>query len=165
MDAYCVGSCVGSAVSRRSVSSAREGHCCPSRRHVEGRFRLGQWVAVQRYFKDVLPVERKRRLDKIGFVWVWRDNHWEQNFAALLKFKRRQGHCCVPIAFKEGDLKLGWWVATQRRNRKEMSTERRARLNKIGFVWHAPRPYRPTGAPRPQSPISDHPSTSAESRV
>jgi Helicase associated domain len=144
---------------------AREGHCCPSRRHVEGRFRLGQWVAVQRYFRDVLPVERKRRLDKIGFVWAWRDNHWEQNFAALLKFKRRQGHCCVPIAFKEGDLKLGWWVATQRRNRKEMSTERRARLNKIGFVWHAPRPYRPTGAPRPQSPISDHPSTSAESRV
>jgi hypothetical protein len=144
---------------------AREGHCCPSRRHVEGAFNLGQWVSVQRYRKDVLSVERKRRLDKIGFVWVWRDNHWEQNFAALLKFRRRQGHCCVPIAFKEGDLKLGWWVATQRRNRKEMSTERRARLNKIGFVWHAPRPYRPTGAPRPQSPISDHPSTSAESRV
>jgi hypothetical protein len=114
---------------------AREGHCCTSRRHVEGRFRLGQWVAVQRYFKDVLPVERKRRLDKIGFVWDWRDNRWEQNFAALLKFKRRQGHCCVPIAFKEGDLKLGWWVATQRRNKKEMSADRKARLNKIGFVW------------------------------
>jgi hypothetical protein len=117
---------------------AREGNCCPSRRHVEGGFRLGQWVSVQRYFKDVLPVERKRRLDAIGFVWDWRDYLWEQNFASLLKFKRRKGHCCVPTFHEEGNLKLGWWVATQRRNWKEMSAERRKRLNKIGFVWNAP---------------------------
>jgi hypothetical protein len=41
----------------------------------------------------------------------------------------------VPTFHNEGDLKLGYWIATQRRNRKEMSAERRARLNKIGFVW------------------------------
>jgi hypothetical protein len=127
---------------------AREGHCCPSRHHVEREFRLGQWVSVQRYCKDHMPAERKWRLDKIGFVWDWRDDLWEQNFAAFLKFKLREGHCCVPIVYKEGDLKLGWWVATQRRNQKEMSAERRVRLNKIGFVWQVPRPYRPTGAPR-----------------
>jgi Helicase associated domain len=117
----------------------REGHCCPSRRHLEGGYELGQWVSVQRYRKDVLPVERKRRLDAIGFIWDWRGDYlWEQNFAALLKFKRRKGHCCVPTLHRESDLKLGWWVATQRRNRKEMSAERLARLNRIGFVWNAP---------------------------
>jgi hypothetical protein len=116
---------------------AREGHCCPSRRHVEGGYELGQWVSVQRYRKGLLPVARKRRLDRIEFVWDWRDYLWEQNFAALLKFKRREGHCCVPILHTEDDLKLGWWVATQRRNRKELSTERSRRLNKIGFVWKA----------------------------
>jgi Helicase associated domain len=114
---------------------AREGHCCPPRRYVEGGFDLGQWVAVQRYRKELLSVERKQRLNRIGFVWDWRSYRWEQNFAALLKFKRRKGHCCVPTFHREGDLKLGWWVATQRRKRKEMSAERRARLNKIGFVW------------------------------
>jgi hypothetical protein len=114
---------------------AREGHCCPSRHHVEGGLRLGQWVSVQRYRKDEVPAERKWRLDKIGFVWDTRDDFWEQNFAALLKFKRRKGHCCVPTFHREGDLKLGWWVATQRRNKKEMSADRKARLNKIGFVW------------------------------
>jgi Helicase associated domain len=114
----------------------REGHCCPSRHHVGGKFKLGDWVSVQRYRQDLLSAKRKRRLDAIGFVWDWREYVWEQNFAALLKFKRREGHCCVPTSHKEGGLKLGWWVATQRRNRKKMSAERRARLNKIGFVWN-----------------------------
>jgi len=67
---------------------AREGHCCPSQHHVEGGFKLGQWVSVQRYRKRLVPVERQRRLDGIGFVWDWRDYLWEQNFTALLKFKK-----------------------------------------------------------------------------
>ena len=50
---------------------AREGHCLPSRYHVEGNFKLGQWVSVQRYHEDRVPAERKRRLDAIGFVWDW----------------------------------------------------------------------------------------------
>ena len=129
---------------------AREGHCCPSQNHVERGFKLGQWVSVQRYRKHLVPVERKRRLDAIGFVWDWQDYVWEQNFAALLKFKRREGHCCVPTYYRKGDLKLGWWVATQRRNKKEMPAERRERLNKIGFVWNVvfmgPIAYRPAGS-------------------
>ena len=116
---------------------AHEGHCCPGRHHVDDKFRLGDWVSVQRYRREFVPVERKRRLDVIGFVWDFRDHLWEQHFAALLKFKRREGHCCVPIRHREGDFKLGWWVSTQRRNRKEISAERRARLNKIGFAWKA----------------------------
>jgi hypothetical protein len=102
---------------------------------MEGNYRLGQWVSVQRYSKDFLSVERKRLLDAIGFIWDWRDQLWEQNFATLIKFKRRRGHCCIPTDYHNGNLKLGWWVATQRRNRKIMSPERRARLNNLGFVW------------------------------
>jgi hypothetical protein len=71
----------------------------------------------------------------MGFVWDWIDHRWEQGFMALLQFKRREGHCHVPIFHREGDHKLGWWVSTQRRN-KELSAERKARLNKIGFVWN-----------------------------
>jgi hypothetical protein len=75
---------------------AREGHCCPPRRYVEGKFKLGQWVSVQRYRKHFLPVERKRRLAAIGFVWDEFDDLWQQRFAALLKFRRYAGHCRVP---------------------------------------------------------------------
>ena len=133
---------------------AREGHCCPGRRYVEGNFKLGQWVSVQRYYKDFLPVERKRLLDAIGFVWDCRDQLWVQNFAALLKFKRQEGHCCVPTYYRKGDLKLGWWVATQRRNKKEISKERRARLKEVGFVWRVlPQRPRPVNATSADSPL------------
>jgi hypothetical protein len=120
---------------------ARKGHCLPSSRHVEGKFNLGVWVRTQRYYKDNLSVERKRRLNAIGFVWDWLDYRWEQGFTALLKFKRREGHCRVPIFHSEANYKLGWWVSTQRqrRKKKELSSERKARLNKIGFVWNESR--------------------------
>ena len=128
----------------------REGHCCPSKRHLEGNFKLGQWVSVQRYSRDLISRERKRRLDELGFVWDWRDYRWEQEFTALLRFKRRWGHCCVPIFHDEGKIRLGWWVSTQRVKRPELSAERKVRLNKIGFVWTVTDRivYRPAGTSR-----------------
>ncbi len=113
----------------------KHGHFLVPRRHVEGTYGLGNWVAVQRYAKDALPPDRKRRLENIGFVWNKFDWLWEQNFAALKAFKRRHGHCRVPALYKGGKLKLGLWVTTQRRNRSKMSRERRQRLDNIGFIW------------------------------
>jgi len=113
----------------------RKGHCCTPQRHLERKYNLGSWVIVQRYRKDDLSVEPKKRLDRIGFIWNWRDFAWERGFAALLKFKQREGHCRVHSLHREGDYKLGSWVAVQRRKKNEMSTNRRARLNKIGFEW------------------------------
>jgi Helicase associated domain len=119
---------------------SRKGHCCPSRHHVEAKFKLGPWVTTQRYYKDNLSAKRKQRLNALGFVWNWRDYLWDRGFTALLKFKRREGHCHVLASHSEGNYKLGYWVSTQRRYKKkykkEMSAERKARLNKIGFVWN-----------------------------
>jgi hypothetical protein len=113
----------------------RSGHCCPPQSHVEAKFRLGQWVNVQRYRKDKLSIERKRRLDRMGFVWNWIEYRWDNGFKNLLKFRKREGHCRVPTFHCEGKYKLGWWVSTQRRRKNKMSAKQRARLNKIGFVW------------------------------
>ena len=48
---------------------AREGHCRVPERHIEGTYKLGQWVGVQRRTRDTMPAERKQRLDAIGFIW------------------------------------------------------------------------------------------------
>jgi hypothetical protein len=149
---------------------AREGHCCPSRNHIEGNCNLGPWVSNQRYYKRGLSEDRKRRLDAMGFVWNWRDYLWEQGFTALLKFKQRERHCCVPALHCEGNLNLGYWVSTQRRKKNQMSAERRARLKRIAFVWNpetgglshrfnAPKSMQALVDDEPQ-PVCDHPDNS-----
>jgi hypothetical protein len=113
----------------------REGHCRVPRFDLEGNYKLGQWVEVQRYSKDVLAPKRKAKLNQLGFIWSRRDWLWERGFAALKTFKLREGHCHVPALHIEGDLKLGYWVNTQRRKKNIMSKEHKRRLNEIGFVW------------------------------
>jgi Helicase associated domain len=116
---------------------AREGHCRVPQRHVEGTFRLGQWVSVQRHGRDTMSAERRQRLDAIGFVWDPYEGGWEEGFSALTTFKSREGHCRVPQRRLEGTFKLGQWVGVQRHGRDTMSAERRQRLDAIGFVWDA----------------------------
>jgi hypothetical protein len=111
------------------------GHCCPPERDLEGKYNLGAWVVVQRYRKEDLSVERKKRLDRIAFVWNWRDFAWQRGFAALLKFKRREGHCRVSRQHREDNYRLGDWVAVQRGKKDALSPQRRRRLDKIGFEW------------------------------
>jgi Helicase associated domain len=38
---------------------AREGHCQVPQSHLEGTFKLGQWVSVQRHFKNIIAVGPK----------------------------------------------------------------------------------------------------------
>jgi urease accessory protein len=118
----------------------REGHCCVVRDHVENGYRLGQWVAVQRYNQDNHDYWRRAQLDKIGFVWSELDRWWEEGFAALKTFKAREGHCYVPAVHVEGDVNLGHWVRVQRRRENKMNSERRQRLNEIGLAWNGGRP-------------------------
>src|ERR1700704_6863885 len=49
---------------------AREKHCRVPRRHEEGAFNLGTWVINHRNRKDTLSVQRRQRLDAIGFDWT-----------------------------------------------------------------------------------------------
>jgi len=118
----------------------REGHCCVLRDHREKGYRLGQWVAVQRYNQDNHDDWRRAQLDKIGFVWSELDRWWEEGFEALKAFKSREGHCYVPAIHIEGDVNLGYWVRVQRRRENKMNSERKRRLNEIGLAWNGGRP-------------------------
>jgi helicase associated protein len=136
----------------------REGHTLVPRHHIEKGFRLGQWVAVQRYFHRYhrLPPERETRLNAIGFVWGRREWLWERGFAALQKFKKRERHCLVHALHVEDDVHLGNWVTVQRRKKNKMSRERKRRLDKLGFVWLGRVPRATMRRLRPDLPsISD----------
>ena len=113
----------------------REGHCRVAQRHFEGTHNLGQWVSQQRLLKETMSAEQRRQLDKQGFVWDERLEAWNDAFAALMTFKRREGHCRVPRAHVEEDFKLGRWVVHQRTRKDSMPSEWRKRLEEHGFVW------------------------------
>jgi hypothetical protein len=117
---------------------AREKHCRVPRRHQEGVFNLGAWVVNQRNRRATLSVERRRRLDAIGFDWTllpFARASWEQGFAALKQFQSREGHCRVPWEYEEGSFKLGRWVRRQRNKSNTMSAAFRRQLDAIKFDW------------------------------
>jgi hypothetical protein len=114
---------------------SREGHCRVPRGHEEGSFKLGTWVVNQRHNKQAMSVERRRRLDAVGFVWDPYEVEWEKNCALLKGFKSREGHCRVPRGHQEGNFRLGTWVVNQHNRKNTLSAERKQRLNAIGFVW------------------------------
>jgi Helicase associated domain len=91
------------------------------------------WNSTQRQYKDTMSADRRRRLDDIGFIWNTHEARWEEGFAALTKFKAREGHCNVHYLHVEGTYKLGQWVCHQRRD--TLSNEQRRRLDDIGFIW------------------------------
>jgi superfamily II DNA or RNA helicase len=99
-------------------------------------YRLGQWISEQRHNRDTLSPERKARLDALGFVWDEREAGWEEGFSYLKAYKEREGHCRVPAKYKTPDgYRLGNWVSVQRLSQDKLTSERKARLDALGFDW------------------------------
>jgi superfamily II DNA or RNA helicase len=112
----------------------RMGHCQVPRRHVEDGFPLRQWVTIQRHNQN-LSEERRRQLDKLGFIWDPHQARWEEGYLHLKAFKQREGNCQVPAKYTQNGYRLGQWVTVQRFNKDALSAERRQRLDKLEFVW------------------------------
>ncbi|MCU6433972.1 Helicase associated domain protein [Undibacterium sp. Jales W-56] len=117
----------------------REGHCqVPVKYETSDGFRLGQWLTVQRKKRDVLPRERRSRLEAIpGWGLDVLSEQWEKGYRELVDFAAREGRSDVPQRFKTTNgYSLGWWVSTQRQKKDSLSPDRRARLEAIaGWVW------------------------------
>lgn len=131
------------------------GHCMvPARcqQHPE----LGRWVMTQRrqsvLLKEGKPSrmtkERQRLLEKIGFVWVLRENYqqgWQRRMQDLKEFHEEHGHYDVPHYYRS-NMDLGSWVRNLRiqylrfiqgKRCTLLTKSRFADLNKIGFNWRA----------------------------
>jgi superfamily II DNA or RNA helicase len=111
------------------------GHCFVPQKHVEEGLKLGVWVNTQRAKKESISPGRIAKLNSINFVWDPRDEHWNEHFAALTLFKRREGHCNVPQKHTENGLKLGTWVSAQRGKKKDLTNAQILALESVGFSW------------------------------
>ena len=121
---------------------AEHGHTrIPALERYEG-FRLGQWVAQQRYKrnKGSLPSDRIRLLE--GFTdWTWDavTDEWEEGFRHIQDYVRQFGDSAVPQSFRcEDGYRLGGWVSSVRSDYRsgDLSVERQARLMGLpGWTW------------------------------
>jgi predicted GNAT family N-acyltransferase len=115
----------------------REGHCRVMNSFVEGGVRLGTWVGNQRARKSRLTSDQISQLDSLGFNWDPYTEQWEEAFAALQKFHKREGHCRVTVTHTEEGIKLGRWVSNQRhQNKGALTPAQLEKLKSVGFSWN-----------------------------
>ncbi len=104
----------------------------------KGNPKLASWCGNQRqlYKNSELSPDRIACLDQLGFVWNLREVAWEEMFAALTAYKQAHGDCNVPHKWPNNP-KLASWRSNQRQHYKnsELSPDRIARLEQLGFVW------------------------------
>lgn len=113
------------------------GHC-----KVPGKLQeLASWVDRQRTTKNngKLLKSREKKLNDLGFIWDFKDineKRWKEKHRLLTTFKKKHGHCFVPVNWKE-NRSLGNWVATQRRLEAKgtLDPKKKAILEKMGFIW------------------------------
>ena len=113
------------------------GHCNVPARWKENP-QLATWTGNQRALQNRgdLSAERKTQFDALGFIWDPRDAAWEAMLSELKRYRDEHGHCNVPRGWKENP-QLATWTVAQRtlQNEGDLSTERKTRLNALGFVW------------------------------
>lgn len=95
-----------------------------------------------------LAQERIDLLESIGFEWRIKKEAqgWDARFQQLLEYKQNHGDTLVPFNYVDQHGRLGRWVNKQRHEmtlklrgeKSQLTDEREARLNEVGFRWVAP---------------------------
>ncbi len=108
-----------------------------------GEVKLGIWLSTQRYNYESLSEEKKAKLKEIGFIEDLYKNQWNRKYELAKKYYEYYGNSDISIEFKtndginhdeNGEIKLGRWISSQRENYKNLSEEKKKKLEEIGFI-------------------------------
>jgi hypothetical protein len=123
----------------------RFGHCLVPQDWPENP-RLARWVRFQRqcHKSGALSPAESAQLESLGFAWkikTYSDEIWDRQFARLVDYQQRFGHCRGPYHCPEYK-SLGRWLQTQRLLLKfgKLKPERMVRLKSINFPGDFPAP-------------------------
>jgi hypothetical protein len=95
----------------------KHGHCIVPRGYNQVASLFGRWVSMQRttHINDNLRLDRKERLEEIGFAWKADADHfkpddkfWHQQYEQLVEFKKKWPlHVATPIRTRQVSRKVG----------------------------------------------------------
>jgi len=99
---------------------------------------LAQWARFQRLQRrrGKLDFAKIQWLDEAGFAWNPQAEKWESHFRELKLFHEKHGHVRVGELEGRSDLAAWCWDQTRHYKKGEVTAERVARLNALGFVWN-----------------------------
>jgi hypothetical protein len=122
------------------------GDCCVNKKN---NAPLDSWVSrqLQQYKHNTLRSERKQMLVELGFSFAddsdryWKEQgneDWNEMFVHLKLYKEEHGDCLVQSSGYRTIPGLAEWVYRERmrNNKKILRPDRRAKLDKFGFIWH-----------------------------
>ena len=107
-------------------------------------YRLGNWVHIQRQTRKrgELSKSRAQRLEDLpGWVWAAREANWDDGYARLVRFVKREGHARPRALYRDEDgYGVGMWVVAQRQTAKagKLDPIRAQRLDELpSWTWDA----------------------------
>jgi len=109
----------------------------PARYCTANGIKLGSIVSDIRRGGRKTTAEEKAKLDEIGFVWKCREKFSFAEVIELLKeYKNEHGDLLVPSKYCTVDgIKLGSIVNSIRAGIRKTTSEEKAKLDELGFVW------------------------------
>jgi superfamily II DNA or RNA helicase len=119
----------------------KHGNCSPVANYVvpSTKFKLGKWVYTQRNNKPTMSPDRIRKLNDLGFVWSVTKDTWKKGMKELEMYVKSHGDLAVNQSYiSPSGFDLGNWVNTLRYPKNPLKAERKAELDKIGFIWNIP---------------------------
>ena len=105
-------------------------------------FKLGAWLAARRVNGGrKLTRERRQALADMGVTFA-AESAWEEKYRMAAAYRAAHGDLEIPKGYTEGGVRLGEWLAVQRRKHRlgTLSAERTARLEHLGVCWTPSRP-------------------------
>ncbi|OPC76468.1 hypothetical protein B4N89_46335 [Embleya scabrispora] len=99
---------------------------------------IGQWAAVQRreYTAGRLHKDRVRKLVMLGMVWSHPDAAFDDGLATARRYLERVGHLAAPQGAVQDGVRVGQWLANQRRHGvMDGHPERVAALDALDPWW------------------------------
>ncbi|MFF7251514.1 helicase associated domain-containing protein [Embleya sp. NPDC008237] len=108
----------------------RDGH--------DHEYPIGQWAAVQRreYAAGRLHKDRVRKLVMLGMVWSHPDAAFDDGLAVARRYLERVGHLAAPQNAVQDGVRVGQWLANQRRHGvMDNHPEREAALRELDPWW------------------------------
>ena len=84
-----------------------------------------------------LEREKEMQLEELGVIWGISSQYWETMYTLLTQYKQKEGHCNVPQSHQDDGEKLGIWLKTQRREKKNGSLDavKAKKLEELNIVW------------------------------